>query len=391
MDGDGWLDLYVGAYVAFDAHSQPQMCRLNGLPAACGPRQYPAEYGVLYRNRGGQGFEAATGGFAGTSSGRTLGVAFADYDYSGRQSLAIGNDATPGDLLQNRGTDFDNIGEISGVALGKRGEVQAGMGLDWGDFDNDGKLDLILATFEGETKSLYRNEGDYFTEVSSDVGLGAATNFLSFGVKWLDYDNDGWLDLMIANGHIQSNAAQLRSDSTFRQTTLLFHNEQGRFRDVSSSQLSDGARRPIVGRGLAVGDYDNDGRMDALLVDSDGAPILLHNRASPVGHWIGLRLDDPVTRNRQAYGANVTITDAHGRHLVRVCQTGGAYLSSSDARVLFGLGAENNPVTVMVRWPGGGEETWDNVPINAYRTLTHGTGQETPTSLPPKRTQEITP
>jgi hypothetical protein len=237
------------------------------------------------------------------------------------------------------------------------------MGIDWGDYDNDGKLDLFVATFRNEVKNLYHNDGDEaFSDKSNAVGIGqAALPYVSFGCKFLDADNDGWLDLMITNGHVQDNI-ELIEDTTYRQKTLLLHSQKGVFTDVGATS-GIASLPPIVGRGLAVGDYDNDGHMDVLIVDSEGKPLLLNNQSAPQG-WVGFDCGG-------RYGAILTLKLTSGEIRVRQCQSAGSYLSASDARVHFGLG-KDSVESLTVKWPSGKSETWKGFTTGKYLTLQPG-------------------
>jgi hypothetical protein len=406
LDNDGWLDLYVANYADFGPDTKPQLCNFQTadgpIASSCGPTYYKGIQGVLYHNQKGRAFRDVTRAWgADAHTGRGLGVAFADFDGSGRVGFAIANDEAAGNLFQNKdGGRLKEIGVASGTAYDHNGMVHGGMGIDWGDYDNDGRMDLFVATFRNEAKSLYRNEGDsLFTDVSYPAGLGQpALPYVAFGAKFADFDNDGWLDLLIANGHVQDNIKQIEN-TDYPQPTQLFRNKGGAmtdvgttFEDVSHSAGPD-LLRAIVGRGLAVGDFDNDGRIDALIVDSEGKPLLLHNQSSDgmsgaPGAWVGFRLSQNGAGgagNRDAYGAVVTVrrvkengdgtANKKEENWVRQCQTGGSYLSSSDPRVHFGLGrggAAGLPVQVSVRWPDGKTETWDNVPTGRYLLLERG-------------------
>jgi hypothetical protein len=390
VPGTGRLDLYVCNYVDFDPTAGPQLCRQAGVLTACPPTAYRPLKGVLYNSDGHGHFTDSTQARgADTVSGKGLGVAFADYDGSGRPSLAIANDEMPGDLLRPTGAGagqglYTNVGVSSGTAYDRDGSLHNGMGIDWGDYDNDGKPDLFVTTFFNQTKSLYHNEG---SGVFSDRAIGtrlhvATLPYVAFGCKWLDYDNDGWLDLMIANGHVYDNVAEFDGMRRYRQPTQLFHNagaaNQG-FEDVSAS--SPDLMRPIVGRGLAVGDYDNDGRVDVLIVDSEGRPLLLHNEtgkreqeagdpSSSPNHWLGIRLIG-VRSNRDGCGALLTASIG-GRTLTRLCHADGSYLSSSDPRVHFGLGSANKVDRLTVRWPSGRRDTFLNLGADHYVTIREG-------------------
>ena len=399
VPGSGRLDLYVANYVDFDPNVGPLLCDEGGKMTSCGPRYYKPRTGILYRNDGRGHFTDITEvSGAAKVTGKGLGVAFADFDGSGRPGLAIANDEMPGDLLHPEGKAasprFANIAVLSATAYDSNGNVHGGMGLDWGDYDNDGSLDLFVSTFQNEAKSLYHNEGaGQFNDQSAPTGLGPPTSpYVAFGCKFLDYDNDGWLDLVVANGHVQDNIEEIDANAAYRQPCLLFHNKgseanEGKtgsspptFEDVSNSSGPD-LQRKIVGRGLAVGDYDNDGKMDALVVDSEGKPLLLHNQNAKEangGHWLGLRLRGTKS-NRDGYGAILTLKIG-ARTLMRQCQADGSYLSSSDRRIHFGLGSATRIDSLIVRWPSGRVDAYANLPVDRYVTLTEGSA--TPRVLP---------
>ncbi len=369
IDGDGKLDLFVGDYIKFDQTSQ-QYCRTNGIETSCTPRVYDGIHGRLYRNLGNGRFSDVTAAWGlDKSLGKTLGVAFADFDHSGRQSLTLANDEIPGELFLNTGNKFTNIGDKVGIAYSNVGQPQAGMGQDWGDYDNDGLLDLAVMTFATELKPVYRNESSrFFTDNSSQLGLtNVLTPFVSFGTKWFDADNDGWLDIMITNGHISDNIADTGQGYAFKQPSIFMKNMNGkRFIRAAEHDLDT----PIEGRGLAVGDYDNDGRVDALVVDSSGTPILLHNETPNTGHWLSVRLI-AHKGNRDAYGAEVTLKTSK-QQITRYCHADGSYLSSSDPRVHFGLGEETVIQQLTVHWPGGALQTFENTPIDRVLTIEEG-------------------
>ncbi len=383
VPGSGRLDLVVANYAHFGKEPGiPQLCEQKSvhgtsIMTSCGPRQYMPLKAVLFRNLGGRFASPVTLTMV---SGRGLGVAACDYDGSGQQGLAFANDETAGNLLQNsgRGT-FRDIGAVSGTAYDRDGNIHGGMGVDWGDYDNDGKPDLLVTTFQNEPKSLYHNDGSgSFTDASYPSGLGSATYAnVAFGCKFLDYDNDGRLDIVIANGHVQDNIAEIDSSTTYRQSLQLFRNrgagEGGRvtFEETSQQAGPDFARK-IVGRGLATGDYDNDGRIDLLVVDSEGKPLLLYNDVRNGHHWLGVRLIG-TRSNRDGYGATVT-AQAGGFKLTRLCHADGSYMSSSDPRLLFGLGTADKVENLTIRWPSGQTDRLTNLPIDRYVTIREGQG-----------------
>jgi enediyne biosynthesis protein E4 len=369
-DGDGKLDLYVCNYVDFGPQTKPQLCKDHEVMSACGPRFYDPLKGRLFLQSGGKYSDKTVAWGAEDVHGKGLGVAACDFDGSGRMSLAIANDEVPGDLLLNQGKIMKNVATGAGTAYDSEGAVHGGMGTDWGDFDNDGKLDLFVATYQNEIKCLYKNEGSgLFTESANSLGLGPAQPYVTFGSRFLDFDNDGWLDLAIANGHVQDNIQQIEKSASYKQPTQLFRSKSGQGFEDATVGLSGSV--PIAGRGLATGDWDNDGRIDLVVIDSEGAPLLLHNVVGSPGNFLSLRLRGTKS-NRDGYGAVVTAS-VGGKEVVRHCHADGSYLSSSDPRVHLGLGAEKT-ASVTVRWPSGKKESFSNLPAGKTTELTEGTG-----------------
>ncbi len=353
VDRDGLLDVFIGRYVRFGP-AELQFCDYHGVRAACGPKTYDPQYGSLYLNQGEGRFREVTRTWGlGDQHGKTFGVAFADANADGFPDLYLANDEVPGDLYLNEGgRRFRNHGGTSGTAVGQDGQVQGGMGVDWGDFDRDGLLDLFVTTFQNEDHSLYRNlDGENFEHATSAVGLGNITRpYVAFGARFLDFDNDGWLDLIAASGHIQDNVAEVDRTATYRQPLQLLRNQQGsRFQDVSGA-AGEVFRRRLVGRGLAVGDIDNDGDQDLLITDLEGPPMLLINQVARGRRWLSISLEGSRS-NRHALGARVEVRAGGAKH-VRERWTGNSFLSASDPRVHFGLGTVDR-VDLEVRWPSG--------------------------------------
>ena len=375
VDGDGRLDLYVGNYVQYDPGKSQRLCSSAGLMRSCGPGVYPPSLGMLFHNDGNGVFRNVTAQWQAAGFGKCLGAAFADYDGSGRQSLGLANDEMVGNLLQNHGAGFSDMGKASGFGFMPGANIHAGMGIDWGDYDNDGHLDATVMAFSSQAKSIYRNMNNgTFEDLSTTVLLAEPTKpNVAFGCKWLDYDNDGWLDLMIANGHVYDNAGKGENTEKFLQATQLFHNDHGRlFVDMSTKSGPD-LQRPILGRGLATGDFDNDGRVDALVVDSEGAPLLLHNESAPVGHYLMVGLIGTKS-NRDGYGAILTAT-AGGLTQTRLCHSDGSYFSSSDKRVHIGLGGATVVDKLSIRWPSGHVDTLFHVAADRRITVQEGSAK----------------
>jgi hypothetical protein len=360
-DGDGRLDLYVGAYVKFGPKTL-QLCDFSGIQAACPPTYYDAERGRLFRNLG-QGRFADVTRAAGLDAahGKTLGVAVADFDGDGRPDLYLANDGMPGDLFHNLGGKFADVGLESGTAFNHESREQAGMGVDWGDYDGDGLLDLVVTTFQYEPTSLYHNEGhSLFTEEGYAAGIGdASLSRLGFGARLFDADNDGDLDLITANGHVQDNAARIFPGVTYAQPVQLFENlGERRFLDVSAAD-GPAFSKPIVGRGLAVGDYDNDGDLDVLIANLEGPPLLLRNDTPRTARALAVRLQGH-TAPRDGTGTRLTLRTG-SRLQIREAGTGGSYLSAGDPRIHFGLGSASQADSLTIRWPSGATETRTHV------------------------------
>lgn len=375
LDEDGWLDLYITNYVTFGPEVEPQLCTFNGIVTGCGPTNYDPVKNVLYRNEQGQHFRDVTQAWHIGGKGRGLGVAFTDFNRSTHLSFVVANDLLPTDLMVNQGKGkFKNRGEEAGISFDEGGEAYAGMGIDWGDYNNDSRPDLYISNFRSETKCLYRNRDYTVFELDSErAGVAAATRpLVGWGCKFFDADNDGWLDLILANGHVQDNIDRFEK-TTYRQPTQFFHN-QGGLQPVFKEETKTcglGGLPKIVGRGLAVGDYDNDGRVDALVVDSEGRPLLLHNETQTEENgWVGFHLIGSSANNKDAYGAKIRIVTG-GQKRFGQCHPGGSYLSSSDPRLHFGLtGTSLEGVTIW--WPDGSSQSWTDIAPGRYYTVHQG-------------------
>jgi hypothetical protein len=367
IDSDGLPDLYVGNYIKFDDTSI-QACQRGAALTSCPPGAYDGISGRLYKNLGNGRFTDVTSKWnAALPQGKTLGAAFAPLGGTpGRQALGIANDEVPGELFRHLGSSFKPTGQQAGIAYSSVGVPHAGMGLDWGDVNNDGQLDLAMMTFSTETKPVYiADKNGFFTDFAAQLGVAAELNpDVAFGVKWLDMDNDGWLDMLVTNGHTADNIAKTGSGEVYRQPMALLRNVEGtKLTRIRGAALD----KPIVGRGLATGDYDNDGGIDALAVDSAGAPVLLHNVAKNRGHWLGLKLIGHKS-GRDAYGALVVLKYGE-KTLTRHHHADGSYLSSSDPRVHFGLGTATNVTELTIHWPSGTKQSVKVDAVDRYITV----------------------
>jgi hypothetical protein len=374
-NGDGKLDLYVARYVTATwdevVDAKRTLIWRGGPNVMVGPAGLPGAADVYLENRGDGTFVDATDarGLTDVGKGYGFGVVATDYDNDGWPDIFVANDSTPGFLYHNLGDgSFESVGLLAGVAVNADGRAQAGMGADAGDYDNDGWMDIVVATFAHDTKALYRNLGNgLFQDVSLASGLAAATFMpMGWGAVFLDADLDGRLDIYIGNGHLFPQVDEVPSlHETYRQKDQLFLNEGGRFRDVSAS-AGGGLQVQKASRGLAVGDLDNDGDPDLVVSAVDDVPTLLENRQRTGHHWLGVQLVRDGA-NRFAIGARVSV-EACGSRQVREVRSGESYLSQSDLRSLFGLGSCDGPAAVEVRL-GQERRRWEELAVDRHATL----------------------
>lgn len=382
IDLDGKPDLIVANYVAYNPEKGTrERCDFRSpsgttVLGACGPREYVPLQATVYRNTNGLKFADITKSAGIKTNGRGLGIAALDVNQSGKVRIAIANDESPGDLLAVESTKplkISNVGARSGTAYDMDGKVHGGMGVDWGDYDNDGQFDLAVATFETEPMSLYHSDGpDLFSDLSVPSNTAFPTRSLvQFGLRLVDIDNDGFLDIVTTNGHVMDNVQDIKPKSVFKQPSQLLRNIDGKRFEDATSQAGSQFAMPIVGRGLAAGDINNDGRIDIVTVDSFGGIHIYANEHPASGAWLGVKLAGTKSA-RDGSGAIVTVK-AGAKTFVRHAHTDGSYMSASDGRVLIGLGKVDGPVDVAVRWPSGLKQSLTNQKLGGYITVTEGT------------------
>jgi hypothetical protein len=390
-DADGDLDLFVAKYVDFTVAGSKVCSDPTGARDYCGPLQFRPVPDQLLRNDGNGTFSDVSESSGITKAyGAGLGVASADFNGDGRLDFYVANDGMANQLWINKGNGtFVDDALLAGVAFNMDGQPEGSMGLAIGDSDGDGDPDIFITNITGETHAFYENlGGGRFEDRRLTTGLASATRaYTGFGADWFDYDNDGLLDLFVANGAVTI-IEVLRGDPyPFRQRNLLLHNVGGRrFRDVTREGGS--AFEPaFVGRGAAFGDVDNDGDVDVLVTNNGGPVRLLLNETGAERHSLQVTLEG-VADNRQGLGARVGVQRDDGTIIWRLAKTDGSYLSASDARVHFGLADARRGRAIVVEWPRGGREVWRGIELNQSLTLRQGTGSRTPmavASLPGRR------
>ncbi len=373
-DNDGLLDLFVCSFVDFSRRNRTLCANpQTGEPYYCIPIMFPPTRSLLFRNDGDGTFsEAGRGSDLQLTTGKALGVVATDVNNDGRMDLFVANDTVQNHLFLNRGENgWNEAGLPAGVGLGEAGQARSGMGVDASDVDGDGREDLFVANIDREIFSLYRNDGnETFTDTSLQHDIGQATWFLSgWGLRFFDYDNDGFVDLFLANGHPDDKVERQNPQVTYKQRLLLFRQEEGRFRDVSA-RAGAVFSKELAARGLAAGDFDNDGRLDVLVANNGGPPLLMRNNAGTGNHWLGLHLRG-TRSNADAIGARITWS-AGGGVRSRLKRGGGSYLSSHDPREVLGLGGASKLDWLEIRWPGPGGRTerLTNLAVNRYITIT---------------------
>jgi enediyne biosynthesis protein E4 len=361
LDGDGLLDLVVLRYVQWDFDDIWCGEHREGYRAYCHPDYFHAIAPLVYHNDGNGHFTEVSRKVGLSTPGKGLGIALADYDRDGHIDLFVANDSMPEFLYHNKGDGtFEEVGLSSGVALDGEGHSYAGMGVDFADYNNDGLPDLVVTDLANQMYALYRNNGDgTFAYDSYPSGIGRMTlKHSGWGVRFLDYDNDGWKDLLIAQGHDLDTIQLTFPDLRYKEPMLLARNSGMGFLDVSA-QAGEIFQKPWAARGLAIGDIDNDGKLDVVVTTNDGALYVLHNSTQTQNHWLTLELVGHKS-NRDAIGAEVKVVTARGSQWATVT-TAGSYLSSSDKRVHFGLGSEIIARSIEIHWPSGVRQTLKDI------------------------------
>ncbi len=388
-DRDGHLDLLVASYLDYQPGRMPlpgqfPFCTWKGAPVYCGPRGLPFGALTLYHNRGDATFEdvSVAAGIRAVKDFYAFTTVAADLNDDGWPDIYVACDSTPSIFFRNnRNGTFSDIGTETGLAYNDNGAEQAGMGLSIGDFDNDGRLDVLKTNFIGDYPNLYRNLGKVgFKDVSVRAGLAVNPDYVLWGTGFVDLDNDGWKDIVQVSGHVYPEVESIDKSETYRKPRLVYRNlGNGRFEDVSAA-AGPGILTPFASRGAAFGDFDNDGAMDVLVMNMHEAPSLLHNQLRSPNHWIKVKLEG-TTSNRAAIGAVVRLT-AGGLTQTDAVLSQSSFLSHNDLRLHFGLGQATRADKITVRWPSGRTEEFPGAPADALALLVEGSGETQPLPLP---------
>jgi enediyne biosynthesis protein E4 len=380
-DRDGKVDLFVATYVDFDMKTAPKpgenaTCIWKGVPVMCGPRGLPWGKNLLYHNKGDGTFEDVTAKakIDQTNGHYGFSVSTVDYDDDGWPDIYVACDSTPSILYRNNhdGT-FTDTAVVAGAAFNEDGKEQAGMGSTIGDFNGDGRLDIFKTNFSDDTATLYRNNGDgTFDDVTFAAGLGLYTRYLGWGTMFFDADNDGWPDLLLVNGHVYPEVDREHLGSDYQEPRILYHNKgNGTFEDISGN-AGAAIATASAGRGLAVGDLWNDGRISAVVSNMNAPVSLMVNQVKNGNHWIAFKTTGTKS-NRDGIGARIQVK-VGGRILVDEVRSGSSYISNNDMRVHFGLGKTERIDAVEVRWPSGLTEGFVSPRVDTVLQLKEGTG-----------------
>ena len=375
-DNDGRLDIFVANYVNFDFASAPKpgenpYCWYRDLAVNCGPRGLPFDRNILYHNNGDGSFSdmSDASGISKPDQSYCLSVLTGDFNQDGRPDIFVACDQTPSLLYINRGDGtFSEEALLRGAAFDENGKAMSGMGAASADYDSDGKPDIFRSNFSDERETLYRNRGAAeFDDVTVAAGLAHNTRFVGWGCGFLDFDNDGWKDLLLANGHVFPEVERLKIDIRYKDRAILYRNNgNGTFTDISE-HAGEGILERHASRGVAFGDYDNDGSVEVLINNQNEPPSLLKSARKPFGNWVILKLEGTIS-NRSAIGARVRLT-AGGHTQVDEVRSGGSYLSQNDLRLHFGLGPAAKIDRIAIDWPGGAHQIEENAGVNRIVTI----------------------
>jgi len=385
-DRDGHLDLFVANYIDLDLATAPVPesgpCLYKGLTVACGPPGLMGGKNILYHNNGNGTFTDVSeiAGITKVNGTFGLGVLTADFDNDGWPDIYVANDSTPSLLYQNKKDGkFVDIALDSGCALSADGKPQAGMGVSAADYDLDGNLDIVKTNFAGDTPSLYHNQGGFnFEDATFAAGLGKHTQYLGWGCGFFDFDNDGWPDILICNGHVYPEVEKLATEAGYPQRKLLYRNlRNGRFEDISE-QTGPGISTPTASRGCAFGDFDNDGDIDVVVNTVNGYPQLLRCDSRLQNNWIKVRTIGTKS-NRSGIGARIKcVTRVAGEpkphEQIDEVRSGGSYISQNDLRAHFGLGKADKVELIEVRWPSGRIDALKDIAVNQLIYVKEGEG-----------------
>ena len=381
IDSDGWLDLYVANYVSFDLDRNPACYGNSSRRDYCGPAAFEPQPDRLFRNRGDGTFvDVTTRALREYKPGPGLGVSIDDLDGNGHVDIYVANDGKPNQLWLNQGDgSFIDDALFTGTAVNRAGRAEASMGVDAADFDNDGDPDLFMTHLMGETNTLYVNMGDgLFEDKTIEYGLASGSMpFTAFGTAWFDYDNDGWLDLLVLNGAVQVIESLAAKGDKFplEQRNQLFHNQAGKGFTETTDDGGENFMQAEVSRGAAFGDIDNDGDTDVAIFNNNGPLRLLRNNSGQQTHWLGLSLADSGSK-RNMPGARARLILKNGESIWRRVRVDGSYCSANDARLLFGLGDRQEIEAVEVTWPDGMRERWPAPAVRTYTRLIRGEGSK---------------
>jgi len=385
-DRDGKLDLFVANYIDLDLATAPLPesgpCLYKGVVVACGPPGLAGGKNILYHNNGDGTFSdvSQSSGILNGNGTYGLGVLTADFDNDGWPDIYVANDSAPSALYRNqKNGKFEDIAVEAGCALSSDGKPQAGMGVSAADYDLDGNLDILKTNFAGDTPSLYRGVGGAnFEDATFPAGLGAHTQYLGWGCGFIDFDNDGWADILISNGHVYPEVEQLKTEAGYAQHKLLYRNlRNGRFEEVTE-KAGPGINAPAAARGCAFGDFDNDGDIDVVVNTVNGLPQLLRSDSNSENSWIKVKLAGTKS-NRSGIGARVTCVstipgESRPHRQIDEVRSGGSYLSQNDLRLHFGLGKATQADLLEIRWPSGQVDSLKNLAANQLIVVKEGEG-----------------